>query len=351
MTREQIEALFPGRTLGTASIDETSIDETSIDETSRDGISTSFVPTDRTLIPTGEDLALGDSETRELSEDVKKLMLDTSSPQIQKRINELEKMRGATPETFDITESVLRSGKRADERAISQALINLGAGIAAGDISKGFTDAGTAVSGIRQRQEEFQQLADVRRAEAEAKASSDLITRDIGILESQIQGYGSIQDQRSALNTTILQLERLRQDAITSGDQIAINRAEHRIKVADYVKQIGQFDATIRQRYEEQDDLNWRAKYSFMGTQFRYYAPEVIALETKMSQDEKDNWQPSYLPDKRKGWTITRHLDDLLAQLEAKIPEGPSDDFMARYVPTLIDRISTEQVNPTIRLE
>jgi hypothetical protein len=264
----------------------------------------------------------------EISQAVDQMDVGTTESEMRSRIDALEAMKGQTPDTFDITESVLRSGKRADERAISQALINLGAGIAAGDISKGFKDAGTAVSDIRQRQEEFHQLADVRRAEAEAKASSDTMTRDIGIVSSQIGAYGNIQDQRNASNQMLIQREGALIEANKTNNTQLQAQTKHNLDVTKLGIAINQFDRKLAADIERETDLNRRAALTYYSAQLRVLAPELIAKEGIMNDEAKAAWKPSVIEDDGRGWSVNRALTDLMAQIEQDMPfTGGQDPF------------------------
>ena len=270
----------------------------------------------------------------EISEELKGLDTSTQEANIQSQIDALEEMKGKTPDTFDITESVLRSGERADERAISQALINLGAGIAAGDISKGFTDAGTAVSGIRQRQEEFQQLADVRRAEAESKASSDRMARDISITTAQIGAYGDLQDQQNAANQLLIQRERAYIDASNTNNQQLIAQTQHAFNVAELAVAISNFDRELQYNMGREASMTLRERMRYESAALRAFAPSVLDQGSNLSIEEKANWKPTSLtmpdgtPDTRPGWTTQRALQDLLEGIRAGMPsEITQSDF------------------------
>ena len=249
----------------------------------------------------------------EISQAVDQMDVGTTESEMRTRIDALEEMKGQTPETFDITESVLRSGERADKRAMSQALINLGAGIAAGDISQGFKDAGTAVSGIRQRQEEFQQLADIRRAEAESKASSDRITRDIGIISSEIDAYGDINEQRRAANLLLIEKEKLLGSAYESGNELRIAQATNEVNIAKIGIQISQFKQTLEASIDESSAKDERARVRLEQAAITSLGPAALLEGSMMDEGEKARWIPKNLPDKTPGWSGSRALRDVLA--------------------------------------
>mgnify|MGYP003647683557 CR=1 FL=1 len=270
----------------------------------------------------------------EITEQVKNLDTSTQEAEIQDQIDALEAMKGQTPETFDITESVLRSGERADERAMSQALINLGAGIAAGDISQGFKDAGTAVSDVRQRQEEFQQLAEIRKAEAESKASSDRMTRDISLTTAQIGAYGDLQDQKNAANQLLIQRERAYIDASNTNNQQLIAQTERDFNIAKLAVDINNFDRQLQYNIRREDDLNLRERMQYESVALRAFAPSVLDQGDKLSGSEKAAWKPTSLtmpdgtPDTRPGWTAQRALQDLMEGIRAGMPsEITQSDF------------------------
>ena len=299
-------------------------------------------PLSREIVPIDVDTAMDTGESRgdiglspyEISEELKGLDTSIQESRIQEQIDALEKMKGQTPETFDITESVLRSGERADKRAMSQALINLGAGIAAGDISQGFKDAGTAVSGIRQRQEEFQQLADIRRAEAEAKASSDRMARDIGITTAQIGAYGDLQDQQNAANQLLIQRERAYIDASNTNNQQLIAQTQHAFNVAELAVAISNFDRELQYNMGREASMTLRERMRYESAALRAFAPSVLDQGSNLSIEEKANWKPTSLtmpdgtPDTRPGWTTQRALQDLLEGIRAGMPsEITQSDF------------------------
>jgi len=259
------------------------------------------------------DLGLTDYE---MSEQIRNLDTSNQTDALKDRIDSLEEMKGKTPDTFDITESVLRSGERADKRAMSQALINLGAGIAAGDISKGFKDAGTAVSDVRQRQEEFQQLAEIRKAEAESKAGSDMMARDIGIISSQISALGDINAQNRAAAELLLTREQRVIDARASGNANRIAQETHNLNITKYATQISQFNLTLEASIKESASKDERERVRFKQAAIRTLGPTAILNGGRMPQSEKDSWIPKNLPDKTPGWSEARHLNDILAGLD-----------------------------------
>ena len=251
----------------------------------------------------------------DLSAQIKELDTTTQKDKIQSQINALEKFKGQTPDTFDITESVLRSGERADERAISQALINLGAGIASGDIAEGFRTAGTAVSGIREKQEQFQQLAEIRKAEAQAKASSDKMTRDISITASQITAYGDLQDQKNAASELLMDREKMLIDATASGNANLIAQATNNRDVASMAIQISQFNETLGASIKESISKTERAKIRREQAAITALGPDALRKGYGMDSATKAAWVPDNLPDKTPGWSPSRALRDLLAGL------------------------------------
>ena len=270
----------------------------------------------------------------EISQAVDQMDVGTTESEMRSRIDALEAMKGQTPDTFDVTESVLRSGERADERAISQALINLGAGIAAGDISKGFTDAGTAVSGIRQRQEEFQQLADVRRAEAESKASSDRMTRDISITTAQIGAYGDLQDQQNAANQLLIQRENALIEANKTENVRLQAQKQHEFNVAKLAVDINNFDRQLQYNMSREESTTLRERMRYESAALRAFAPSVLDEGYKLSGPQKAAWKPTSLtmpdgtPDTRLGWTAQRALQDLLEGIRVGMPsEITQSDF------------------------
>ena len=264
----------------------------------------------------------------EISEQIRNLDTSNQTNALKDRIQSLEEMKGRTPDTFDITESVLRSGERADKRAMSQALINLGAGIAAGDVSKGLKDAGTAVSDVRQRQEEFQQLAEIRKAEAESKAGSDMMTRDIGIISSQINALGDINEQDRASSELLLTREQRVIDATNSKNANLIAQATNDLNIAKYATTINQFDRKLKADIERETDLNRRAALTYYSAQLRVLAPELIAKDSQLSREGKQTWKTSFIEDDGRGWSVNRALNDLMAQIEAQMPfTGSQDPF------------------------
>tara|TARA_R110000824_G_scaffold99750_4_gene237235 strand:- start:3941 stop:6184 length:2244 start_codon:yes stop_codon:yes gene_type:complete len=264
---------------------------------------------------TGESLGDLNLTDYEMSEKIKELDTTTQESRIQEQIDALEEMKGKTPDTFDLTDSVLRSGERADKQAMSQALINLGAGIASGDISKGLSDAGSAVSGVRQRQEEFQQLAEMRKAEAESKASSDRMTRDIGITTAQIASYGDLQEQKNASGRLIIEREKMYYDAVQTGNANLIAQARNNLEIAQFSQQIIQFNSTLEAGIGEQSSLNERARISREIAAIREFGPNALLEGRRLSEPQKSAWIPKNLPDKSPGWSPSRALKDVLVGL------------------------------------
>jgi len=316
MTQEDLDRVFPPLNLEAP-------------PTPGGGLEESPQPIDvSTAMDIGEEKGGMGLSAYEISEELQGLDTSTQEAEIQSQIDALEAMKGQTPDTFDITESVLRSGKRADERAISQALINLGAGIAAGDISKGFTDAGTAVSGIRQRQEEFQQLADVRRAEAESKASSDRMTRDISITTAQIGAYGDLQDQQNAANQLLIQRENALIEANKTENTRLQAQKQHEFNVAKLAVDINNFDRQLQYNMSKEESTTLRERMRYESAAIRAFAPSVLEEGYQMGEARKADWKPTSLtmpdgtPDTRPGWTAQRALQDLLEGIRAGMPSA-----------------------------
>jgi len=282
----------------------------------KDALSTGIEPLDlETALEAGRAEGQLNLTPYEISQAVDQMDVGTTSSNMRAKIADLEELRGKTPETFDITESVLRSGKRADERAINQALIEFGAGIARGDAAGGLREAGLSVAGIRERQEEFHQLADIRRAEAEAKASSDTMTRNIGIISSQIDAYGDINEQRRASNLLLLEKEKLLASARESGNELRIAQATNDVNIAKIGIQMSQFKLTLEAGITESSSKDERARIRREQAAITTLGPTVLLEESRMNEAEKARWTPKNLSDKTPGWSSSRALRDILVGL------------------------------------
>ena len=180
-------------------------------------------------------------------------------------------------EPYDPTELLLKSQERSDKRALSEALIALGAGISRGDIASGFEGAGKSVAGIRNKQEALQQELEVRRGEAQTQSEKDKIARNIQIAQADISAIESNEDRKDKLIGRQLQFEGLLQNAQKDENAYKINQFTADLAANKFVRSQIEFDETIAANFNTQEQLNFRAKLNFMRVSFQDTYKEIVS--------------------------------------------------------------------------
>ena len=155
----------------------------------------------------------------------------------------------------------------------------------------------------------------MRKAEAESKASSDRMTRDIGITTAQIESYGDLQEQKNASGRLIIEREKMYYDAVQTGNANLIAQARNNLEIAQFSQQIIQFNSTLEASIDEQSSLNERARISRETAAIRTLGPEALLEGRNLTEDQKSDWIPKNLPDKSPGWSPSRALRDVLVGL------------------------------------
>ena len=167
-------------------------------------------------------------------------------------------LMGQEVEPYDPTELLLKSQERADQRAINQALINFGAGIARGDAASGLEKAGESVASIKDRQELLEQQLQTRRGEAQVQAQKDQIARDIAIAQADIGAIESDKDYQDKLIGRRIQLEGLLLDARTAGNDAAIKQFTAQLAANNFLQGQSEFNRTLAANFSKELQLNYR---------------------------------------------------------------------------------------------
>jgi len=169
-------------------------------------------------------------------------------------------LMGQKVEAFDPTDLLLKSQERADKRAISEALIAFGAGIARGDIASGLEGAGKSVSAIRNKEEALSQQLKVRRGEAEVQSQKDKIARDIAIVTQDISAIKSDEDRKDKLVARKIQYQGLLLEARRDNNNADIKQFTAELASNKSVQDIIQFNQTLDANFSQQEQLNYRAR-------------------------------------------------------------------------------------------
>ena len=188
-------------------------------------------------------------------------------------------------EPYDPTELLLKSQERSDKRALSEALIALGAGISRGDIASGFEGAGKSVAGIRNKQEALQQELEVRRGEAQTQSEKDKIARNIQIAQADISAIESNEGRQDKLLGRQLQYEGLLQDAIKNNNDASIKQFTADLAANKFVRSQFEFDETIAANLSEQEQLNYRQELATLNKAFEDVQTEIIK-ESKFADED-----------------------------------------------------------------
>jgi hypothetical protein len=201
-------------------------------------------------------------------------------------------LMGQEVKPYDPTELLLKSQERADQRAINQALINFGAGIARGDAASGLEKAGESVASIKDRQELLEQQLQTRRGEAQVQAQKDQIARDIAIAEADIGAIESDKNYQDKLIGRQLQYEGLLLDARTAGNDASIKQFTAQLAANKFLQDQSEFNRTLDANLNEQEQLNYRAQLATLNKAFEDVSAEII--RRNMYATEKGQDAPSW---------------------------------------------------------
>ena len=97
-------------------------------------------------------------------------------------------LKGQKGSAIDYSKLIERGDKQARRDAFSQMLVNLGAGIAAGDMAQGLRDAGEAVAKTTGKQSELSQAMELEQLKGVSEAEQADRERDIDLIIAQLGG-------------------------------------------------------------------------------------------------------------------------------------------------------------------
>ena len=194
-------------------------------------------------------------------------------------------LMGQEVEPYDPTELLLKSQERADQRAINQALINFGAGIARGDAASGLEKAGESVASIKDRQELLEQQLQTRRGEAQVQAQKDQIARDIAIAQADIGAIESDKDYQDKLIGRQLQYEGLLLDARTAGNDASIKQFTAQLAANKFLQDQSEFNRTLDANLNEQEQLNYRQQLATLTKAFEGVQSEILQRSKLAKED------------------------------------------------------------------
>lgn len=217
-------------------------------------------------------------------------------------------LMGQEVEPYDPTELLLKSQERADQRAINQALINFGAGIARGDVASGLEKAGESVASIKDRQELLEQQLETRRGEAQVQAQKDQIARDIALAQADIGVIESDRDYQDKLIARQIEYEGLLLDARTADNDAAIKQFTAKLAANNFLQGQSEFNRTLAANLNEQEQLNYRAQLATLNKAFEEVQSEIL----QRNRFAKDGSMPSW-PE------IEKELQDARRQIFGQI--------------------------------
>ena len=194
-------------------------------------------------------------------------------------------LMGQEVEPYDPTELLLKSQERADQRAINQALINFGAGIARGDAASGLEKAGESVASIKDRQELLEQQLQTRRGEAQVQAQKDQIARDIAIAEADIGAIESDKDYQDKLIARQIQYEGLLLDARTADNDALVKQFTAQLAANKFLQDQSEFDRTLAANFIEQEQLNYRQQLATLTRAFEGVQSEILQRSKLAKED------------------------------------------------------------------
>ena len=126
-------------------------------------------------------------------------LLEAPSINVEGLIKELEGYKGRDISQVDYSDLIKANQEKSSKDATSRAYINLGVGIARGDIASGFEKAGQAVADVQDRQFELNQALELAQRGALTEAEASKLARDIGITEKQLDVLQDIESTRAQL--------------------------------------------------------------------------------------------------------------------------------------------------------
>ena len=118
---------------------------------------------------------------------------------VQRLLEELEGYKKEDITQVDYSDLIKSSQESSSKDAISRAYINLGAGIARGDIASGLEKAGQAVADVQDRQSDLNQALELSQRGALTEAETAKLTRNIGITEKQLSTLQDIASTKAEL--------------------------------------------------------------------------------------------------------------------------------------------------------
>jgi len=121
---------------------------------------------------------------------------------VQRLLEELEGYKKEDVAQVDYSDLIKSSQESSRKDAISRAYINLGAGIARGDIASGLEKAGQAVADVQDRQSDLNQALELSQRGALTEAETAKLARNIGITEKQLDALQDIESTRAQLAGT-----------------------------------------------------------------------------------------------------------------------------------------------------
>jgi len=231
---------------------------------------------------------------------------DTELKTARERLTDL---MGQEVEPYDPTELLLKSQERADQRAMSQALINFGAGIAKGDVASGLEKAGESVASIKDRQELLEQQLETRRGEAQVQAQKDQIARDIALAQEDIGAIKSDKDYQDKLIGRQIQYEGLLLDARAADNDASIKQFTAQLAANKFLQDQSEFNRTLAANLNEQEQLNYRAQLATLNKAFEEVQSEILQRNRFA---KKDGSMPSW-PE------IEKELQDARRQIFGQI--------------------------------
>lgn len=160
------------------------------------------VPPKPTISPTSKNEEK-EAEFSELAEILNNEQLLEDPPlNVEGLIKELEGYKGRDISQVDYSDLIKANQEKSSKDSMSRAYINLGVGIARGDIASGFEKAGQAVADVQDRQSELNQALELAQRGALTEAETSKLTRDIGITKYQLDTLQDIEKTRAQLGAS-----------------------------------------------------------------------------------------------------------------------------------------------------
>ena len=221
------------------------------------------------------------------STNISSLLNENQGTELKTARDLLRKQLDQEVNPYDPTELLLKSQERSDKRALNEALIAFGAGIARGDVASGLESAGKSVAGIKDKQEVLQQQLEVRRGEAQAQSQKDRINRDIQIAQADISAIESDEGRKDKLLGRKLQYEKLYMEAVASGNDISIKQFTAELAANKFLRSQFEFQQTLNANFSKQEQLNFRATLDFVEKTFKDTHDEIVKRGLYPEKGEK----------------------------------------------------------------